>query len=190
MLVDIPVLKVVVPSDPLSVKGLLSASIRDDDPVFLVNDKKLINLNGFVPDQEVVFELGKGRYLKRGSDVTLIGMAYTSEICRKVAEKLEESGVSCEVVDMLSLSPLDEDIILESVSKTNKVVIVDEDTPMCSMASEISSIIADKGFDYLDAPIKKVNSPHTPVPYNRDLEFSFIPSEEKVIKAVKEIVDY
>ena len=190
MLVHIPGLKVVVPSDPLSVKGLLSASIRDDDPVFLVNDKKLINLNGFVPDQEVVFELCNGRYLKRGSDVTLIGMAYTSEICRKVAEKLEESGVSCEVVDMLSLSPLDEDIILESVSKTNKVVIVDEDTPMCRMASEISSIIADKGFDYLDAPIKKVNSPHTPVPYNRDLEFSFMPSEERVIKAVKEIVEY
>ena len=91
---------------------------------------------------------------------------------------------------MLSLSPLDEDIILESVSKTNKVVIVDEDTPMCSMASEISSIIADKGFDYLDAPIKKVNSPHTPVPYNRDLDFSFMPSEERVIKAVKEIVEY
>lgn len=190
MLVHIPGLKVVVPSDPLSVKGLLSASIRDDDPVFLVNDKKLINLSGFVPDEEVVFELGKGRYLKRGTDVTLIGMAYTSEICRKVAEKLEGSGVSCEVIDMLSLSPLDEDIILESVSKTNKVVIVDEDTPMCSMASEISSIIADKGFDFLDAPIKKVNSPHTPVPYNRDLEFSFMPSEERVIKAIQEIVEY
>lgn len=190
MLVHIPGLKVVVPSDPLSVKGLLSASIRDDDPVFLVNDKKLINLSGFVPDGEVVFELGKGRYLKRGSDVTLIGMAFTSEICRKVSEKLEGDGVSCEVIDLLSLSPLDEDIILESVAKTNKVVIVDEDTPMCSMASEISSIIADKGFDYLDAPIKKVNSPHTPVPYNRDLEFAFMPSEERVISAIKEILEF
>ena len=189
MLVHIPGLKVVVPSDPYTVKGLLAASIRDDDPVFLVNDKKLINLNGFVPDEDYVVELGKGRYLRRGTDVTLIGMSYTSEVCRKAAEKLEKLGVSCEVVDILSLSPLDEEIILESVSKTNKVVIVDEDTPMCSMASEISSIIADKGFDYLDAPIKKINSPHTPVPYNRDLEFSYMPSEEKIINIVKEIID-
>ena len=190
MLVHIPGLKVVVPSDPYSVKGLLAASIRDDDPVFLVNDKKLINLSGFVPDDDFVLELGKGRYLRQGSDVTLIGMSYTSEVCRKSAETLEKSGINCEVVDLLSLSPLDEDIILESVSKTNKVVIVDEDTPMCSMASEISSIIADKGFDFLDAPIKKVNSPHTPVPYNRDLEFLFMPSEKRVIEAVKEIVNY
>jgi|TARA_B100002003_G_C14101109_1_gene529577 pyruvate dehydrogenase E1 component beta subunit len=188
MLAHIPGLKVVVPSDPYSCKGLLAASIRDDDPVFVVNDKKLINLEGFVPDESFTIDIGKGRYLSRGSDVSLIGMSYTSVVCQEAAKRLAEEGISAEVVDMLSLSPFDEEIILETVMKTNRAVIVDEDTPRASMASEFAAIIADRAFDYLDAPVKRVTSPHTPVPYNRNLETSFMPGVDDVIATVKSLV--
>lgn len=188
MLAHIPGLKVVVPSDPYSVKGLLAAAIRDDDPVFVVNDKKLINLTGFVPDEDYTIELGKGRYMQRGDDVTLVGMSYTSVACQKAAEQLAEVGISAEVIDMMSLSPFDEDILIESVQKTNNVVIVDEDTPRASMASEFAAVIADKAFDYLDAPVKRVTAPHTPVPYNRGLEMAFMPQPEDIVGTVKNML--
>jgi pyruvate/2-oxoglutarate/acetoin dehydrogenase E1 component len=188
MLAHIPGLKVVVPSDPYSCRGLLAAAIRDDDPVFLVNDKKLINLTGFVPDESYTIELGKGRYLRRGKDVTLVGMSYTSVVCQQAAEKLAEQGIDAEVVDMLSLSPFDEDILIESVKKTNRIVIVDEDTPIASMASEFAAVVADKAFDYLDAPVKRVTAPHTPVPYNRDLEQKFMPNADDVVGTVNRML--
>jgi pyruvate dehydrogenase E1 component beta subunit len=188
ILAHIPGLKVVVPSDPYSVRGLLSAAIRDDDPVFVVNDKKLINLTGFVPEESFTIKLGKGRYLRRGKDVTLIGMSYTSEVCRNAAIELAKEGIDAEVIDMLSLSPLDEDIFLESVGKTNKVVVVDEDTPRASMASEIAAVIADKAFDSLDAPVKRVTGPHTPVPYNKGLETAFMPGVADVVGTTKRLL--
>jgi len=188
MLAHIPGLKVVVPSDPYSVKGLLAAAIRDDDPVFLINDKKLINLTGFVPDDEYVIELGKGRYTRRGDDVTLVGMSYTSIACQQAAEMLATEGIEAEVIDMMSLSPFDEDILLESVMNTNRVVIVDEDTPRASMASEFAAIIADKAFDYLDAPVKRVTAPHSPVPYNKGLEDAFIPQPADIITTVRKLL--
>ena len=188
MLAHIPGLKVAVPSDPYTCRGLLAAAIRDDDPVFLVNDKKLINMMGYCPYESFTIPLGKGRYLRRGSDVTLVGMSYTSVVCKQAADGLAEDGIDCEVVDMLSLSPFDEDIIIESVRKTNRVVIVDEDTPRASMASEFAAIIADKAFDYLDAPVKRVTSPHTPVPYNKGLETDFMPQPEDVAGTVRTLL--
>ncbi len=188
MLAHIPGLKVAVPSDPYSCRGLLAAAIRDDDPVFLVNDKKLINMTGFVPDESFTIELGKGRYLKRGKDVTLVGMSYTSIVCKEAAEKLAEHGIDAEVIDMMSLSPFDEDILIESVMKTNRVVVVDEDTPRASMASEFAAVIADKAFDYLDAPVKRVTAPHTPVPYNKGLEEAFMPKPDDVVATVLAMV--
>ena len=188
MLAHIPGLKVVVPSDPYSVKGLLAAAIRDDDPVFLVNDKKLINLTGFVPDEDYVIELGKGRYMQRGDDVTLVGMSYTSVVCEQAAVQLADAGINAEVIDMMSLSPFDEDILLESVQKTNNVVIVDEDTPRASMASEFAAVIADKAFDHLDAPVKRVTGPHSPVPYNKGLENAFMPQPEDVVGTVRNML--
>ena len=188
MLAHIPGLKVVVPSDPYSVKGLLAAAIRDDDPVFLINDKKLINLTGFVPEEEYVIELGKGRYMRRGSDITLVGMSYTSIVCQQAAETLAADGIEAEVIDMMSLSPFDEDILLESVMKTNRVVIVDEDTPRASMSSEFAAVVADKAFDYLDAPVKRVTGPHAPVPYNKGLETAFMPQPDDVVGTVRNML--
>ena len=184
-----PGLKVVTPSTPYDAKGLLKASIRDDDPVFVVNDKKLINMTGFVPDEDYRIELGKGRYLRKGSDVTLVGMSYTSVVCKEAAEKLEKLDIDAEVIDLMSLSPLDEQIIIESVSKTNRIVIVDEDNPRASMASEIAAIVSDKAFDYLDAPVKRVTAPHTPVPYSKGLEDEFMPDSDDVVQTVKNILD-
>ncbi len=189
ILAHIPGLKVVLPSDPYTVRGLLSAAIRDDDPVFVVNDKKLINLQGFVPDESYVIELGRSRYLRRGGDVTLVGMSYTSVVCWLAAQMLEKEGVDCEIVDLLSVSPLDDSLFLESVMKTNRLVIVDEDTPIASIASEVAAIAADKAFDYLDAPVKRITAPHTPVPYNRDLERSFMPQPEDVVTTVRRMLN-
>jgi pyruvate dehydrogenase E1 component beta subunit len=188
ILAHIPGLKVVVPSDPYTCRGLLAAAIRDDDPVIFCNQKRLINMSGFVPDESYAIELGKGRYLRRGSDVTLVGMALTSDVCKNAAEEMAKEGIDAEVVDLLSLSPLDEDIVLESVAKTNRLVVVDEDTPRCSMASEIAAIVADRAFDYLDAPIKRVTGPHTPVPYCKPLETAFIPDEAAVIGTTKRLL--
>ena len=183
ILAHIPGLKVVTPSDPYSVKGLLSAAIRDDDPVFVVNDKKLINMTGFVPDQDYQIELGNGRYLRSGDDITLVGMSYTSVVCKEASEKLEKIGIDAEVIDLMSLSPLDEDIIIDSVKKTNRIVIVDEDNPRASMASEIAAIVSDK------APIKRVTAPHTPVPYSKGLEDEFMPDSNDVVKTVQNILN-
>ena len=189
ILAHIPGLKVVTPTDPYSVKGLLSAAIRDDDPVFVVNDKKLINMTGFVPDQEYQIELGKGRILKHGKDITLVGMSYTSVVCKEAAEKLENIGVNAEVIDLMSLSPLDEEIIIDSVKKTNRIVIVDEDNPKASIASEVAAIVSDKAFDFLDAPVKRVTAPHTPVPYSKGLEDEFMPDSNDVFDTVKKLLD-
>ena len=186
MLAHIPGLKVVVPSDPYSVKGLLAAAIRDDDPVFVVNDKKLINLTGFVPDEEYVIELGKGRYMRRGTDVTLVGMSYTTVVCQKAADQLAEIGIDAEVVDMMSLSPFDEDILIESVTKTHNVVIVDEDTPRASMSSEFAAIIADKAFDHLDAPVQRVSGVDVPMPYAANLEHLALPQADTIAAAARQ----
>ncbi|MCH7738510.1 MAG: alpha-ketoacid dehydrogenase subunit beta [Chloroflexi bacterium] len=188
ILAHLPGLKVIAPSDPYSVRGLLAAAIRDDDPVIVCNHKLLINLTGFVPDESYTIELGKGRLLREGSDVTLVGMSWTSEVCKNAADKLAEEGISAEVVDLLSLSPLDEDIFLNSVAKTNNVIIVDEDSPRASMASEVSAVIADKAFDSLDGPIKRVTAPHTPVPYSKPLELAFMPNEDDVIASTKALL--
>ncbi|MBI4305168.1 MAG: alpha-ketoacid dehydrogenase subunit beta [Chloroflexi bacterium] len=188
ILAHIPGLKVVAPSDPYTVRGLLAGAIRDDDPVIVCNHKKLINLVGFVPDELYAIELGKGRKLREGGDVTLVGMSWSTEVCKQAAEQLAKEDISAEVIDLLSISPLDEDIILESVKKTNRVVIVDEDTPRCSMASEIAAIIADKAFDFLDAPVKRVTGPHTPVPYSKPLETAFIPDAAAVVTTTKRLL--
>ena len=132
--------------------------------------------------------MGVARKLREGNDVTLVGMSWPSEVCKNAAAQLAEEGIDAEVIDLLSISPLDEDTILESVAKTNRIVVVDEDTPRCSMASEIAAIVVDKAFDSLDAPVKRVTGPHTPVPYSKPLETAFIPDEAAVIGTTKRLL--
>lgn len=186
--VHLPGLKCVAPSDGYSVKGLMAAAIRDDDPVVLFNHRLLMPLKGEVPEESYILPIGKARIVRPGKDVTLVGIAAMVRVCQQAAEALAKEGIEAEVIDLLSLSPLDDEAILKSVEKTSRLVIVDEDNPRCGMASDIAAIVSEKGFDLLDAPIKRVTAPHAPVPYSLPLEQAYIPDAPKVIAAVKSIM--
>ena len=189
--IHFPGLKVVIPSDPYTAKGLLISAIRDDDPVMVFNNRQLMGLtwNTHVPEDAYTVPIGKSRIWRAGEDVTLVGMGYTTYLNLQAAQILEQEGVSAEVLDLLSASPMDEERILESVRKTRRVVIVDEDYPRCSLASDISALVAEEAFDYLDAPPKRVTAPHTPVPYSRPLEALYMPTKEKVVDAVRVVME-
>ena len=181
----IPGLKGVAPSDPYTAKGLLISAIRDDDPVVFFEHKGLYTNRGPVPEEPYTFPIGKARTVREGTDVTLVGISKMTWVANNAAEELAKEGINAEVVDLLSISPIDYDHVLESVRKTHRIVVVDEDTPVCSLASEICSRIAEEGFDYLDAPPSRVTAPHTPVPYSRALENIYLPNEERVINTVR-----
>ena len=195
-----PGLKCVVPSDPYTAKGLFIAAIRDDDPVMIFNNMTLLGRSassptmlqgagGHVPEEPYVVPIGKARVAREGADVTLLGIGRTTSECLDAAEALDGQGFSAEVIDLLSLSPLDEEAILTSVRKTRKIVIVDDDYPRCSIATDISALVAEQAFDYLDAPPSRVTAPHTSVPYSAALEPLYAPTKEKVIEAALSVLE-
>ena len=185
----IPGLKGVVPSDPYTAKGLLIAAIRDDDPVVYFGHKGLYGETGPVPEEAYELPLGKARTVREGTDITLVGISRMTWVCIAAAEELGKSGIDAEVIDLLSVSPIDYDHIIDSVGRTHRVVVVDEDTPICSIASDICARVAEEAFDYLDAPPSRVTAPHTPVPYSRSLENTYLPNEARVIKTVQTLLD-
>lgn len=189
MFTAIPGLKVVVPSTPADAKGLLISAIEDDDIVIFFEDKTLYNVKGEVPEGHYKIPIGKADIKREGSDITIVAIGKQVQTALDAADKLAEKGIQAEVVDPRSLSPLDEDTILKSVQKTSRLVIVDEANPRCNAATDISAMVADKGFDFLDAPIKMVTAPHSPVPFSPSLEDLYLPSPEKVIKVVAELID-
>ena len=186
-----PGLKCVVPSNAYAAKGLYLSAIRANDPVMLFNHKLLMGMRGdrHVPEELYEVPIGKAAIEREGTDVTLVGVGYTTVVCNQAADVLAEQGYSAEVVDLLSVSPLDEETILESVKKTRRVVIVDEDYPRCSVASDVSALVAEQAFDYLDAPPVRVTPPHTLVPYSMPLEELFIPSRERVVEAATSVLE-
>ena len=186
-----PGLKCVVPSDPYTAKGLMIAAIRDNDPVIVFNNRQLmgIRFDVDVPEEAYEVEIGKSNIAKEGTDVTLVGIGYTTKVCLDAAAELETQGHSAEVLDLLSLSPMDDEAILESVQKTRKIVIVDEDYPRCSIASDISALVAEQAFDYLDAPPRRVNPPHAPVPYSLPLEALWVPNKDTVVEAALGVLE-
>ena len=185
-----PGLKCVVPSNPYNAKGLMTAAIRDNDPVIFFHNRQLMGLRfeDHVPSEQYTVEIGKSEIKQEGEDITLIGIGYTTRVCMEAAQELESQGISVEVLDLLSLSPMDNEAILGSVRKTRKVVIVDEDYPRCSIAADISALIAEEAFDYLDAPPKRVTPPHTSVPYSRSLEPLFVPDKNNVVSAALDTI--
>jgi acetoin:2,6-dichlorophenolindophenol oxidoreductase subunit beta len=188
VLAHIPGLKVVVPSTAYNAKGLTISAIRDNGPVVVLEHKFLGGAaKGSVPEDAYTVPIGKAEIIREGRDVTLCGIGRMTHVCLEAAEKLSEDGLDAEVVDVLTLSPLDEDTILESVARTRRLVVVDEDTPTASMARDIAARVADKGFDNLDAPIKTVNAPDTPVPFAAVLEAHYVPRAAQVISAVREL---
>jgi pyruvate/2-oxoglutarate/acetoin dehydrogenase E1 component len=190
MLVAIPGLKVVAPSNAYDAKGLLAQAIRDDDPVIFCEHKGLYTEECEVPDEPYTIPFGLARTVCEGTDVTVVAFSRMVLLAEKAAELLAAEGISVEVIDPRTLSPLDDEAILASVQKTGRLVVVDESNPYCSMASEVSSIVADKGFDYLDAPIKKVTAPHTPVPASPVLELEYVPSVADIVAAIREVAAY
>lgn len=185
---SIPGLKVVVPSTPYDAKGLLLAAIEDNDPVIFFEDKTLYNRTGDVPEGYYTIPLGKADIKRTGSDLTIVAISKQVHTALTAGEQLAAKGIEIEVIDPRSLSPLDEDTILSSVAKTNRLVVIDEANPRCSIATDIAALVADKGFDTLDAPIKRITAPHTPVPFSPSLEDIYLPTPEKVVAAVSELL--
>jgi len=183
----LPGLKAVVPSTPYNAKGLMSAAIRDDDPVVYFEHKVLLDSSGPVPEDNYVVPLGQAEIVRRGKDATVVAIGRMRHFALQAAEELAKDGVDVELIDPQSISPLDESAILESVKKTHRLVVVDEDNPFCSVASEIIALAAREAFGYLDAAPQAVTAPHTPVPFSPALEDVFIPSPARIVAAIKKV---
>lgn len=183
-----PGIKCVAPSTPADAYGLLLSAIRDDDLVMCFENKVLYAMKGEVPEGNHGIPLGKADIKRAGSDVTIVAISRMVHQSLAAAKMLAEEGIHAEVLDPRTLSPLDEDAILSSVKKTHRLIIVDEDNPRCSVAADIAAMVADKGFDLLDAPIKMVTAPHTPVPFSPPLEQFYIPSPERIAATVRGIM--
>lgn len=183
----VPGLVVVAPSDPYSAKGLLKTSIRCDDPVIFLESELMLNDRGDVPSEEYTLPLGVADIARAGDDVTLISYGKTMRLCRKAAELLEADGIDAELIDLRTLRPLDANTLIESVRRTHRCVIVDEDWTFGGMGAAILDAIQHQVFDDLDAPIRRVASEDAPVPFNHYLELHMLPSVEKIVAAVKEV---
>jgi len=183
-----PGIKTVIPSTPADAKGLLTAAIRDDDLVVVFENKMLYSMSGEVPENEYVIPLGKADIKREGTDVTIVAISRMVHQALAAADALQADGISVEIVDPRTLSPLDEETILNSVAKTHRLVIVDEDNPRCSAATDIAALAADKAFTELDAPIKLVTAPHTPVPFSPPLEQFYIPSAERIVATIQDML--
>ena len=187
---SIPGLKIVSPSTPYDAKGLLKSAIRDDNPVIFFENLAL-TLSGFkgeVPVDEYFIPLGEADIKREGRDVTVVAIGNMVHTALSAAAKLKEENIDAEIIDPRCLVPLDENLIIGSVKKTGKLVIIDEEPKTGSAASEIAAIVAEKAIEYLDAPIKRVCAPNTPVPFSPVLEKYWIPSEENLIKAIHSIM--
>jgi len=189
LLMSITALKIVVPSTAYDAKGLLKAAIREDNPAIFLSHHLLMRrgIKSEIPDEEYIIPLGKADIKREGSDVTVVAIAAMVHRALAAAERLQGKGISIEVIDPRTLVPLDKQAIIDSVKKTGRLVIMDEEPRTGSAASDIASVVADEAFDFLDAPVKIVCAPDTPVPFSPVLEKAWLPDEEDLIKAITEI---
>ncbi|WP_149277237.1 pyruvate dehydrogenase complex E1 component subunit beta [Pareuzebyella sediminis] len=183
-----PGLKVVVPSNPADAKGLLKSAIRDDDPVIFMESEQMYGDKGEVPEGEYTIPLGVADIRREGSDVTIVSFGKIIKEAVKAAEKLEKEDISCEIIDLRTVKPLDYDAIVNSVKKTNRLVILEEAWPFGNVSTEITYHVQAHAFDYLDAPIQRINTADTPAPYSPVLLEEWLPNQEDVIKAVKKVL--
>ena len=189
LFMHVPGLKLVMPSTAYDAKGLLITSIADNNPVIFIEHRWSYKHEGHVPKELYSIPFGKGVVRRLGKDVTIVGISYMVFEALRVAAELQEKGYDLEVIDLRTLKPLDEQIILNSVKKTGRLIIVDTDWVTGGVTAEIAAIVAEKGFEYLKAPIKRVGWPDVPVPASYVLEEAFYPGAEQIINAVKEIVE-
>ncbi len=181
----VPGLKVVMPSNPYDAKGLLISAIRDDDPVIFMESKVLYDMEGEVPDEAYRIPFAEAATVREGKDLTFVAFGPMVRRAVAVAETLAKDGISVEVIDPRTTSPLDEDAILESVAKTGRLVVIDESPPRCSLASDIAGLVASKGFSSLKAPVGQVTCPHTPVPFAPNLEDEYMPNPRRIEEAAR-----
>jgi len=184
----VPGLKVVMPSTPADAKGLLKSAVRDDNPVIFIEGETLYNTTGEVPEGELLIPIGKGEVKRAGSHVTLVAWSAMVPVCLAAAEQLAEDGIEAEVVDPRTLRPLDDSVILESVKKTGRCVVVEIGWPMSGFGAEVAYRVQRECLDQLDAPIERVTSDDVPMPYALNLEKQVVPQPDDVIAAVKKVL--
>ena len=183
-----PGLKVIVPSNPYDAKGLLKSAIRDDDPVIFMESEQMYGDKGEIPEGEYTLPIGVADIKREGSDVTIVSFGKIIKVAYKAADKLKEENISCEIIDLRTVRPLDIDSVLKSVKKTNRLVILEEAWPFGNVSTEITFQVQSKAFDYLDAPIEKINTADTPAPYSPVLLAEWLPNRDDVVKAVKKVL--
>ncbi len=185
LFIHIPGLKVVIPSNPYDAKGLLISAIKDENPVVYIDDRWLYKFEGDVPEEIYTIEIGKGIIRRQGKDITIVTTSYLVNESIKAAIKLEQEGISAEVIDLRTLKPIDHTIIFNSVKKTGRLVIVDGAWKMCGVSAEISALVVENLFDYLKAPIIRIALPDTPAPASSSLEEEYYINEMYIINAIK-----
>ena len=183
-----PGLKVVVPSNPYDAKGLLKSAIRDDDPVIFMESEQMYGDKGEVPDEEYLLPIGVADIKRKGNDVTIVSFGKIIKEAFKAADELEKENISCEIIDLRTIRPLDYKVIFESVKKTNRLVILEESWPFGNISTEVTYQVQNEIFDYLDSPIEKINTADTPAPFSPVLLKEWLPNSLDVIKAVKKVI--
>ena len=181
----VPGLKVVTPSTPYDAKGLLKSAIRDDDPVLIMESEKMYGDKGEIPENEYLIPIGKADIKRKGDNVTIVSFGKILKVVHEAAEALQKEGISCEVIDLRSIRPIDYDTIIESVKKTNRCVVVEESWPLASISSELAYHIQRYAFDYLDAPVFRVMQSDTPFAFSKTLIEEALPNVKKIVDAVK-----
>lgn len=182
---NVPGLKIAIPSCPYDAKGLLKTSIVDDDPVFFLESERMLSDKGHVPAEEYYIPFGQAALRSEGTDCTLVSFGRPVNFCLEAVKELEKDGITCDVLDMRTVRPLDTESIIRSLKKTNRIVVVDQSWPFASVASEVIAQVVEKGFDYLDHQPLRVNSDDVPTPYAKNLEAEYLPHKGKIITAVK-----
>ena len=184
----IPGLKVVLPSNPADAKGLLKSAIRDNNPVLFFEHKMLYDIPGEVPDDpEFLVPLGKANVVREGSDVTIATYAYMVDMAKQAAEILEKDGIHAEIIDLRTIKPMDTDTVITSVKKTNRLCCLQETWLTCSVASQISAVVAEEALEYLDAPILRIGALDAPNPFSAKLERYILPSVERIVREIREM---
>ena len=183
-----PGFRVVMPATPADAKGLFKTAIRSDDPVLFLEHRLLLNARGPVPEEEYYTPFGEASISRAGSDITVVAVGLMVPRTLEACEALEAEGISVEVIDPRTVAPLDMDTILESVHKTGRLLIVDDTYAPCAIGSEIAAQIADRGFDQLDAPVRRLNGAHTPIPYSPPLEAAVVPQPETIAAAIRDLM--
>jgi pyruvate dehydrogenase E1 component beta subunit len=183
-----PGLKVVVPSNPYDAKGLLKSAIRDNDPVIFMESEQMYGEKGMIPDGEYLIPIGKADVKRKGKDVTIVSFGKIMKVALETAEVLAQEGIDCEVIDLRTVRPIDYATVIESVKKTNRMVVVEEAWPLASISTELTYVVQKEAFDFLDAPIRRITTRDVPLGYAASFVEEFLPNVARTVAAIKDVL--